>query len=601
MSDIAIIAAIIAAMVVLFVSNRLPNAAVALCGALLLYATAILDLPEALAGFGDTTVLFIACLFVVSAGLNGSGVTAWVGQRLVARAGRSRRRLLGLAMLMVAVMAAMIGTSGAVAALLPVLVLAAIRLGHPAAPLLMPLAFAANAGSMLVLTGSLVNVVISDALVDQGEPPLGFLELSLVGLTLLGGTLAFVLAFGDRLLPTRAGRGMPEDLSRHSGTLSEQYQLFEDVYQLVVTETSPYLGRRREALQRFLERRNSPQLSLIAIRSDIAIRPDIITLGDTLVLRGEAKAVAEFAKAQGLDESAGGDARQKLFNSHFGFIEVVLPPRSGLIGEPVFPGMVTQSGDLIILGIQRQGETLGPGEVILGPGDTLLLQGQWDALEEHAQDPDVLVVTKPGDLRSQAIPLGRGSRRAIAILVLMVLLLASGAVPAVVAGLVAACAVVLLGVLPIERAYRAVNWNVLIMVASLIPLSTAMYKTGAAALMADALVGLVGQGSPYALLALLFAITAIMGQLISSTATALIIIPVAIAAASAIAVSPRTALVTVAVAASAAYLTPIATSANLMVQGPGGYRFGDYWRLGLPLMGFSALVGILLVPLLWPF
>lgn len=601
MSDIAIIAAIIAAMVVLFISNRLPNAAVALCGALLLYATAILELPEALAGFGDTTVLFIACLFVVSAGLNGSGVTAWVGQRLVARAGRSRRRLLGLAMLMVAVMAAMIGTSGAVAALLPVLVLAALRLGHAPAPLLMPLAFAAHAGSMLVLTGSLVNVVISDALVDQGEPPLGFLELSLVGLTLLGGTLAFVLAFGDRLLPTRAGRGMPEDLSRHSGTLSEQYQLFDDVHQLTVSATSPYLGRRREALQRFLERRNSPRLSLIAIRSDIAIRPDIITLGDTLVMRGEAAAVAEFAKAQGLEESAGGDARQKLFNSHFGFIEVVLPPRSGLIGEPVFPGMVTQSGDLIILGIQRQGETLGPGEVVLTAGDTLLLQGQWDALEEHAQDPDVLVVTKPGDLRSQAIPLGRGSRRAIAILVLMVLLLASGAVPAVVAGLVAACAVVLLGVLPIERAYRAVNWNVLIMVASLIPLSTAMYKTGAAALMADALVGLIGQGSPYALLALLFAVTAIMGQLISSTATALIIIPVAIAAASAIAVSPRTALVTVAVAASAAYLTPIASSANLMVQGPGGYRFGDYWRLGLPLMGFSALVGILLVPLLWPF
>ena len=139
------------------------------------------------------------------------------------------------------------------------------------------------------------------------------------------------------------------------------------------------------------------------------------------------------------------------------------------------------------------------------------------------------------------------------------------------------------------------------MVAALIPLSTAMYKTGAAYLIADGLVAMVGPASPYALLAGLFVLTAGLGQLISSTATALIIIPVAIAAATAVQVSPRTALVTVAVAAAASFLTPIASSASLMVQGPGGYRFGDYWRLGLPMLGWSFLVAVFLVPLLWPF
>jgi di/tricarboxylate transporter len=155
-------------------------------------------------------------------------------------------------------------------------------------------------------------------------------------------------------------------------------------------------------------------------------------------------------------------------------------------------------------------------------------------------------------------------------------------------------------VLKIEAAYRAINWTALIMVASLIPLSTAMYQTGAAALMADTLVSLVGNASPYAPLTGLFVLAAFLGQLISSTATALIIIPIAVPAATEIGVSPRTALVTVAVAAGASFLTPIASSANLMVQGPAGYRFGDYWKLGLPLVLWFFLVGTFLVPVFWP-
>jgi di/tricarboxylate transporter len=222
-------------------------------------------------------------------------------------------------------------------------------------------------------------------------------------------------------------------------------------------------------------------------------------------------------------------------------------------------------------------------------------------LEEQVRNPNVLVVAAPDMIRRQARPLGTGSKRAISILAVMVVLLATGAVPRVVAGLVAACAVIALGVLKIDRAYRAINWNVLIMVASLIPLSTAMYKTGAAYLIADALVAIVGNASPYALLAALFLLTALIGQLISSTATTLIVIPVAIAASEAVGVSPRTALVTVAVAAAASFLTPIAASASLMAQGPGGYRFGDFWRMGLPLLLWFFLVGTFLVPIFWPF
>lgn len=606
MSDIAITFAIIGGMVVLFVSNRVPVAVVALCAALLLHATGILDLPEALAGFGDTTILFIASLFVVSASLDASGVTAWAGQVLVRQAGESRERLLLLTMLLAAMLTAMIGSSGAAAALLPVLVLVAVRLRQPAAQLMMPLAFASYSGSMLVLTGSLVNVLISDAAVEQGMTGFGFFEMSLVGLTLLIGHMTIVLIFGAKLLPSRSTRGMPEDLSRHSGKLSEQYGLFEDLHQLEVTAGSPFIGTPRAALELRLEGQNHPGLSLIAIRGPDRVgvaRHRPLAAGDILIMRGEPEVVQGFIAENRLSQlkAEKPSLQSALFNQKTGFIEVVLPPRSGLIGESVFPGMITESGDLIILGIQRRGESLGPGQVVLDAGDTLLLQGAWESLEEQARDPDVLVVTAPSALRGQAIPLGTGSRRAIAILLLMVGLLASGAVPSVVAALLAACAVILLGVLKVERAYRAINWNILIMIAGLIPLSTAMYKTGAAYLIADTLVALVGNASPYALMAGLFLLTAGLGQLISSTATALIIIPVAIASAAAMQVSPRTALVTVAVGAAASFLTPIASSASLMVQGPGGYRFGDYWRLGLPLLGWSFLVAVFLVPFLWPF
>jgi di/tricarboxylate transporter len=234
-------------------------------------------------------------------------------------------------------------------------------------------------------------------------------------------------------------------------------------------------------------------------------------------------------------------------------------------------------------------------------GDTLLLQGTWKALDEHLAKPDVLVVDSPELIRRQAVPMGAGAKQAIAVLLAMVLLLATGVVPPAVAGLGAACAAVVLGLLSVEQAYRAINWTTVILVGAMMPLSTAMSQSGAAARMADALVAVVGGAGPYALLAGLFLLTAVLGQLISNTATALIVIPIAVAAAVEIGISPRAVLMSIAVAQAAAFLTPIATPVNLVVMGPGGYRFGDYWKLGLPLMLWYFVVAIFIVPLFWRF
>jgi di/tricarboxylate transporter len=520
MSDSTITFLILGATVAVFVWDRLPVGVVAFGVALSLWATGVLTLDQSLAGFGDQTVIFIAALFIVSESLDATGVTAWAGQQLIAVAGESRTRMVVSMMLLVAGVTALISVNGSVAALLPVVAVMAIRLRMSPSQLLMPLAFGAHAGSLLALTGSPINVIVSNAADDAGVGRFGFFSFALMGVPLVVGTIAIVALFGRQLLPERKPRTITRDFGNLARTLVEQYRLDDE-----------------------------PE-SLIGRQSGVA--------------------------------------------------EVVVPPRSGLVGETMFPGMVTESGDLVVLAIQRKGEELS-GETELHVGDTLLLQGDWQALEYHLDDPDVLVVDDPALVRRQAVPLGHGAAQALVILAGMVILLVAGLVPPVVAGLLAAGALVLSGVLTVEQAYRGISWTTVILVAGMIPLSTAMVASGAAEKLADALVDAVGGAGPHVLVLGLVLLVFALGQLISNTATALIVIPIALSSAAELDVSPKPLLMAVCVAAAAALLTPVATPANLMVMGPGGYRLGDYWKLGLPLLALYGLVAVFLVPLVWSF
>jgi di/tricarboxylate transporter len=611
LSPIAYTATIIAVTIVLFVWNKLPVVFVAMLTALALWASGVLALGQALAGFGDPAVIFIASLFVVSSGLEITGVTAWAGQLLIRGAGEeSRARLLLLTMALVSLLTALISVNGAVAALLPVVVVIAIRLRRNSSQLLMPLVFSAHAGSMLALTGTPVNVLVSEAGNDAGVGGFGFFEFALVGVPLLAGTMAIIVLFGKQLLPERNGATMPADFSQHAKTLVEQYGLASGIYRMRVRASSPFVGVPPSGIDLSMH----PELQLVAIQEGETagpLRRPLIAEGDHLIVLGEPEVAAAFAAAMHLafrDDKTARQGEETLFNRSSGLAEVVIPPRSGLIGETVFPGMVTESGDLIVLAVQRAGTEIAAGSatragggVVLQAGDTMLLQGTWKALDVHLDDPDVLVVNSPELVRRQAVPMGPGARQAVVILFAMVLLLATGIVPAAVAGLLAAGAIILSGIMSVEQAYRAVGWTTVILVGAMMPLSTAMVETGAAKLMAEHLVNLVGDAGPVALLAGLFILTAIMGQLISNTATALIVIPIGVAAATAMGISPRPVLMSTAVAAAAAFLTPIATPTNLMVMGPGGYAFNDYWKLGLPLLIWFFVVSVFIVPLIWRF
>lgn len=522
---------ILAAAIVAFLSNRVPLAVIAVGVALSLWATGTLELADALAGFGDPTVLFIASLFVVSEALDATGVTAWAGAQVIGRAGTGRRRLTLIVAALAAVLTAFISINGAVAALLPVVVVVAVRAGLVPGKLLIPLAFAASAGSLLTLTGTPVNIVVSDAAVAAGERPFGYFEFALAGIPLVVLTALVVMLGGDRLIPerqpARLGALVP-DPHVHAAQLRESY----------------------------------------AVSLDTGV----------------------------------------LFSARDGVAEVLVAPRSSLIGTTAAAGMTTSDDEVVIVAVRRGGddpEAGGPargvtGALTLRAGDALLVRGPWRALGRYAASSEVIAVNEPRALQ-RSVPLGRGARRALVILAAMVLLLATGLVPPAVAGLVAAGALIVTRVLSPVQTYRAIDWTTVILIAGMMALSSAFISTGAADIVADAVLAVIGTASPHLALLVLCVLTMVLGQFISNVATVLVIVPIATAIAATLGLSILPFMMALTVAGAAAFLTPIATPANLMVMQPGGHRFEDYWRLGAPLMLVYLAVAVLYVPLVWPF
>jgi di/tricarboxylate transporter len=513
-----------------FVSGKIAIPVVATFVALALWATGVLTLPEALAGFGDPTVLFIASLFVVSESLDATGVTAWVGQRVIGGARAGRARLTVIMGLMVAVLAAFISINGAVAALLPVVVVVAVRAGLVPSRLLIPLAFTASAGSLLTLTGTPVNVIVSDAAAAAGGRAFGFFEFAAVGVPLVLSTIALVAVAGGRLLPARE-----PDRFDAVPDVDETERTWRDAYQVSL-----------------------PTGSMFTVQEGVA--------------------------------------------------EVLIAPRSTLIGRTVCAGMMTRDEHLVVLALRRgdpaaldattTGSSAGP--LTLQAGDAVLVRGPWSSLERYTRSTDVIAVTPPQGLQ-RGVPLGRGARRAVGILVVMVVLIATGLTPPAVAGLLAAGALILLRVLTVPQAFRAVSWTTVVLIAGMIPLSAAFVSTGAAGVLADGVLQLVGDAGPYPALLVLCVVTLVLGQFISNVATVLVVAPIAVPIAQALDVSIQPFMMALTVAGAAAFLTPIATPVNLMVMQPGGYRFGDYWRLGLPLSAIFLAFAVFYVPLIWPF
>ena len=435
MSDVTIVFTLIAVALALFIWNKIPAVIVGIGVSLALFFTGILSANEALAGFGDPTVVLVAGLFVISTGLETAGVTTWAGQLLVEKSGASQTRAFIFVCLLAALATATVSVNGAVASLLPVVIVIALRLGVPTSQLLLPLCFATHSASMLTLLGAPLNVIASNMAKDAGYGGIGFFEFAVAGIPIFLGSVVVMLLTQRFLLPNRNGESLPADFSAHAKTLVEQYRLEDGLHRLRVRSTSPYVGKPRGEV----DLSNYSGLDIVAIQESGGkpLQRPTIAASDLLLVRGDKQAAGRLAADQHLAFcSEEGAVAETLFNKGSGLAEVVIPPRSKLVGQTVFPGMSARNGDLMVLAVQRSGENLPAEPTPLAAGDHLLLQGTWQALDKHLADPQVLVVDSPEVVRRQAVPLSHRAWEAIAILVVLIVLLATGWVPGAIAAVI---------------------------------------------------------------------------------------------------------------------------------------------------------------------
>lgn len=606
-ADMLFMFGLLAVAVILFASDRLRPDVVALLVMLALILKGILPVAEAVAGFGDQVVILIAGLFVVGEGLVRTGVAYQVGVWLTRMAKASETRLLVLLMLAVAGLGAFMSSTGVVAIFIPVALSVAARLKLDPSRLMMPLAFAALFSGMLTLIATPPNLVINDALRTAGLQPFGFLSITPIGLLALAVGIIYMWLAGSRLLPATAERAKAGIRRQTLLELAESYHLQGQLYRLRLIPTSPL------AKLRIVEARLRTRYGIVIVgvgrperfgeRVSPALGHTELRSGDFLYVFGAEDVIAQFCVAEQVEQIPFAANQSQTLVQELGVVEIMLPPESKLIGQTLQQAALRSREGLSVLGIRRNRQPLAGNlsNEKLAFGDLLLAAGSWKRISQlRGEQKDFVVLNLPAEV-SEVAPAYRRAPFALAILLLMVLAMTFNWVSNVAAVLLAALAMGLFRCLRMEDAYRSINWSSLVVIAAMLPFAKALEKTGGVALIADALVTGLGGFGPLALLAGVFVLTALTGMFISNTATAVLVAPIALTAAQKIGVSPYPFAMTVAIAASAAFVTPVSSPVNTLVLGPGGYRFNDFVRVGLPLLGLMLLLTLAVVPLLWPF
>ena len=606
-TDLALVLALLGIAIGLFLLDRPRADAVALMAIVALPMTGLLTPAEALAGFADPSVVLVAALFVIGEGLVRTGVARELGDWLVARAGRSEARLVLLLMLAAAGLGAVMSSTGVVAIFIPVALRAGDRLGIPPGRLMMPLSVAALISGMLTLVATAPNLVVNAALERDGLPGFGFFGVTPFGLVMLGLGTGWML-LTRRHLGGAPARGPGGRARRPLAGLLADYGAMDHLHRARLRPESPLAGHTLGELAL----RSRDGVSVVAVERPGRFRGKLLhptdatrlQAGEILVLHlgappEEAAALLDRLGLRPLPLSAGEAAQRP---RELGMAELMVTPTSALLNNTLLQARFRTRLGLTVIGLRRGRHAFGGGFAAepLQTGDTLLVVGPWKAIRLiQAESRDAIVLDMPAELE-EATPEARRAPHALAATGLMVLLMVTGWVPNVVAALIGGLAMGAMRCIDLDGAYRAIHWKSLVLIAGMLPFALALERSGGVELASRGMVSLLGEAGPRALLAGIFATTALIGLFISNTATAVLMAPVAIAVARDLGLSPHPFAMTVALAASAAFMTPVSSPVNTLVLGPGGYRFGDFVRIGVPLALLAMAVTVLLVPLLLP-
>ncbi len=594
--------------IVLFASNRLRVDVVALLIITAFILSDVLTLQEAVAGFGNPTVLLIAVLFVVGEGLVRTGVAVAVGNWLMRVSGNSEIRLLVLLIVSVAGLGAFMSSTGVVAIFIPVILSICAKTDNSPSRLMMPMAYAALVSGMLTLIATPPNLVVNDELRREGLQTFGFFDFTPIGLLVLVLLIAYLLIGRRWLFPEDKHADEPARHQRSIYELSQDYGLAGRGNRLLVASGSPLAGQTvagAELRTRYgaavigIERRNHFGESLTPALADTEIRT-----GDAIytVLDDEAEGVNRMVRELSLKPLPLSKRRVEDLVQTFGVAEILLPPDSELVGQNLRKAAFRTRHGLNVLAIKRKGAILtgGCADTKLDGGDILLMSGGWRQIHKLMSDPkDFVVLSIPAEAR-EAAPARDRAPFALLSLLGMIILMTFDLVPNLAAALLAALAMGLFGCVTMKSAYRSVNWESLVLIAGMLPFATALEKSGGIAQVVNGLMYVLGDAGPIGMMAGLFVLTAVLGLFVSNTATAVLMAPIAISAAQEMAVSPYPFALTVILAASAAFVTPVSSPVNTLVWGLGSYSFGDFVKAGVPLLLIVMVVSLFMVPLLFP-
>jgi di/tricarboxylate transporter len=585
--------ALVGVAAVLLVTERLRPDLTALLILIVLSLTGIITPEQAFAGFSQSAVITILAIFILTFALEQTGVTHWVGMRLLRGLGASETRLAMALMLTAAALSLVMNSIAAAAVLLPSAVAIARHARLQPSRLLMPLAFGALIGGTATLLTT-ANILVSTTLSRASLQPFGLFDFLPTGLLIIAGGAVVMALLGPRLLPARDMAGEVARMRRLQTELAQVYHLGEGLTALTVQAGSVLAGQtlRQGAWGQRLG------LTVLGIAHDghVSLAPDgdtTIREGDTVLVEGtptEAM-LAEY----GLQVSPAGEQLQPTSEDVL-LVEVILAPRSDFEGRTLKHLHFREKFGMQVLAVWRQGEIVQQtvADTPLRFGDAMLMQGSREKLEVLRADPNLIILEEQGSQR-----VGRKGYLAAGILLLALGLAATGVLPIALAMLTGAALVVLAGCIRMDEAYRAIEWRTVFLIACMIPLGVAMLDTGAASFLAASVQSLTGGLGPLATAAALMALTITLSLFLGGQTTAVVVAPVAIEAAGLVHADPRGMAMAVAIGCSLVFLSPLGHPANLLVMAPGGYRPRDYLRLGLPVTLVTAVMALVGLHWVW--
>ncbi|MFQ5509532.1 MAG: SLC13 family permease [Leptospirillia bacterium] len=606
--EIPLVLGILTVAMVLFATEWVRVDITALLVLITLALTGLVSVDEAFSGFSNPAVVTVVAMFVLGGSLSQTGVTQAIGKQIYRLAGDSETRLLVGVMVTVGAMSAFMNNIGATAILFPAVMGMARQAGSSPSKLLIPLSFGSLLGGVVTLIGTPPNLLVSMTLEAHGYEGFKIFDFAPTGVPILLVGVVFMATAGRWLLPARAASqpGIGEFIRTYltemviqaespligrtlaESRLGNEYDIsvLGIIRKLPVTEGTPYEGPGE-----------APKYRQIRILSPLP--HEILQEDDHLLVEAQVEKIMELRGTRGVQIKAEQTGESGITSDQIGLLEVVISPQSWIVGRTLKEIDFRNRFHVIAMGIYRHGEMMHDklGRIPIRAGDVLLVQGPRDALRRLRDERHFLVLE---EVEVEGMRTDR-AWRAVAVMALAIGCAAFGLLHIALAGTIGAVLMVLTRCVTMTEAYRSIDWKAVFLIAGMLPLAIAMDHSGTARWMADGVVTLLSPYGPVGVMAGFFLCTVVLTQVMSNAAAAVLVAPISFSAAVAMGVSPYPFAMAVAISASTSFITPVAHPSNILVYGPGNYRFMDYLRVGGPLLALIFIMTLFLVPMFWPF